>query len=250
MNRILINPSDIYPTSVTDWTTLGANFHLKDSFRLDHLSKVVKLKPGNTVRVCLLDWGNGTCLVKSVEQGNIELELIQSSQGLNSPVGLVLGLCRPPSLRKVVEHATGMGVTHFYIVCCDLSEKSYLHSKWFSNEKLNELFSLGLAQDHSHSRLPKLKLFSNFFGFLEMASELRETFKLKMILDQDSDRWMESCAESPCFAIGPERGFTSTEIEQLIKLGFETVKVSQSVLRVEHACFHGLAQWEYCRRLK
>lgn len=250
MNRILIKPSDICSTSVGDWTALGANFHLQDSYRLDHLRKIMRLNPGDSVRVCLVDWGNGICQVKSIEEDHIRLELINSEKGLNSAVGLVLGLCRPPSLRKVIEHTTGMGVTHFYVVCCELSEKSYLHSKWFRAEKLHELFSLGLAQDHSHSRLPKLQLFDNFFQFLESASELQEIFTSKMILDQNSDQWIESDAESPCFAIGPERGFTSTEIEKLKNLGFVSNKVSQSVLRVEHACFHGLAQWEYCRRLK
>ena len=48
----------------------------------------------------------------------------------------------------------------------------------------------------------------------------------------------------PFFVIGPERGFVQRERELLLERGFAPLKVSDTTLRVEHAAFFGLAQWE------
>lgn len=246
MNRVLLNFSDFILSSVTDWNQPGAIFRLQDLHRIDHLINVIRIQPGDSVRACLLNWGNAECEAIIVDLDRIELRLLKAVPRLNSPIGLVLGLCRPPSLRKVIEHATSMGVTHFFVVACALSEKSFLKSKWLRQQKLEELFSLGLAQDHFKSRQPQIQVFDKFKDFMQQAEHLIENFGIRMLLDQNASGWIEPSKSSPCFAIGPERGFTQSELHQLQDLDFISVKVSESVLRVEHACFHSLAQWEYC----
>ena len=74
-------------------------------------------------------------------------------------------------------------------------------------------------------------------------------FDSRVVLNQEATQWMKTKSDCNCFAVGPERGFTARELQQLLDLDFKQVKVSQSVLRVEHACFYGLAQLEYSRSL-
>ena len=48
-------------------------------------------------------------------------------------------------------------------------------------------------------------------------------------------------------AIGPERGFIPSEEELFIEKGFKPVKISESILRVEHAAFSSIAQLDFLR---
>ena len=121
MNRIILRPSDLSQLSPTDWTERGSLYNLSDEFRVSHLKEVIKIDKGDELRVCLLNWGNGTCSVRAVDSDNLVLCLNDVQQEINDPLGMLLGLCRPPSMRKVIEHSTSMGVTHFFIVKCALS---------------------------------------------------------------------------------------------------------------------------------
>ena len=140
-----------------------------------------------------------------------------------------------------------MGVTHFFIVKCALSEKSYLNSRLLHPKKLAEILDLGIAQDHHVSRMPRVHIFDTFKDFIKHSAIHLEAFESKMVLSQKASQWMKVKEVSTCFAIGPERGFTTGELTQLINLNFVETKVSESVLRVEHASFYGLAQLEYLR---
>ena len=247
MNRVILHSADLYDFELKDWTNPGRLFRIQDSSRINHLNEIIGVNEGDEFRVCLVDWGNGTCRVEAKSSKQVVLRLEDSAPGLNKPLGLLLGLCRPTSLRKVIEHSAGMGVTHFFIIKCALSEKSYLNSKWLREDKLKGLLELGMAQDYSVSRMPKVQIFKNFKTFLEQSEMNLTFFGSRIVLNQEATQWMKTKSDCNCFAVGPERGFTARELQQLVDLDFKQVKVSQSVLRVEHACFYGLAQLEYSR---
>tara|TARA_Y100000589_G_scaffold71794_1_gene64335 strand:+ start:5936 stop:6691 length:756 start_codon:yes stop_codon:yes gene_type:complete len=247
MNRVILRSSDLSHSELKVWTKPGCIYRLTDQFRTHHLNKIIGINAGDEIRVCLLNWGNGTCRVNYISSDQVVLRLERSVQGLNDPMALLLGLCRPPSLRKVIEHSTSMGVTHFFIVKCALSEKSYLNSKWLREEKLKELLDLGIAQDYSVSRMPTIQIFKDFDSFIEDSDLHLKAFQSKLVLSPEASQWMEAKSDCNCFAVGPERGFTERELKQLRTLDFSKIKVSKSILRVEHACFYGLAQLEYSK---
>ena len=247
MNRIILRPSDLSKVSSYEWTEPGCSYTLVDQFRVNHLNEIIGVNVGDQLRVCLVNWGNGTCIVESTHSDQVTLRLNDASRDLNAPLGLLLGLCRPPSMRKVIEHSTGMGVTHFFIIKCALSEKSYLNSRWLQPQKLGELLDLGMAQDYAVSRIPEVHIFENFKSFIEGSVNYLNPFESKIVLSKNANQWMTNPKGYSCFAVGPERGFTSGELKQLVELDFIETKVSESVLRVEHACFYGLSQLEYLR---
>ena len=247
MNRIILRPSDLSNCSINKWSEPGSLYNLTDNFRMKHLKEIIRIAQGDELRVCLINWGNGTCLVESVDSDCVCLRLIKGKYRLNNPLGLLLGLCRPPSMRKVIEHSTGMGVTHFFIVKCALSEKSYLKSSLLKSERLAEILDLGIAQDHNVSRMPEVHIFDTFRDFIIHSDKYLDSFESKLVFNQNASHWMQAKDVSTCLAIGPERGFTPGELKQLTDLNFIETKVSESVLRVEHACFYGLAQLEFSR---
>ena len=48
-------------------------------------------------------------------------------------------------------------------------------------------------------------------------------------------------------AIGPERGFIKEDLEPFHHAGFTSIKISSSILRVEHAVYSAISQLELLR---
>jgi RsmE family RNA methyltransferase len=134
------------------------------------------------------------------------------------------------------------------------SEKSYLTSKVFDEgEAFNSLID-GLSQSNCYYRLPKFELcaynpadrfhendfgrFSKFILDLESSEDFLTYFKQEKI----------NFNHPILLAIGPERGWINEDIAPFKKAGFRSVKISSSVLRVEHAIYSAVSQLELIRK--
>lgn len=175
---------------------------------------------------------------------------LYASKGFSPWVDIVVGASRPQTMKKVLEHGTTFGVGHFNIFTASLSEKSYLQSRVFTDEKNDYLFA-GLSQSAHYFKLPTVEL-TNF----NPAAKYKN-YDYKFILDFDdacsflnvelpdlSQREIMITPPKIILAIGPERGFKPVDIAPFIDNGFKKVTISRSVLRVEHALFACLAQLE------
>lgn len=195
----------------------------------DHLRDVVKVKVGDELKATILEDGLTTLKVLSIYE-NIEVEVGKTFPGRSYPIQLIIGASRPPTMKKLFEHCSAMGVQSFYIYKAILSDKSYLTSKVY--EKFEELSLLGLSQSAVFYKAPTLKKTYNY--------------------EQDPNRTVQKIILSPYaktklkdvkidingplkIAIGPERGWTNQEIEEYKNLGFQEVSLGPSIMRVENA---------------
>jgi RsmE family RNA methyltransferase len=64
----------------------------------------------------------------------------------------------------------------------------------------------------------------------------------KTFLDVDID-----FSNPVTLAVGPERGFINSDIERFHQAGFTSIKISSSILRVEHAVYSAVSQLELLR---
>jgi len=55
-------------------------------------------------------------------------------------------------------------------------------------------------------------------------------------------------AKPVTLAVGPERGWIAEDVERFHAAGFTSVKVSSSILRVEHAVYSAISQLELLRK--
>ena len=237
MNQLLIYPEEILDSK---------KVKLVDPDRLDHLKKVLKLKTGARIRVCIVDVGVGTATILDLQESECVLEIEKINSGLSPWCTLYVGLCRPPTLQKIFEHGTCMGIRSFHIVQAHLSEKSYWDSRLFRQKGFEKYFKLGLAQSNSYYRIPSLH---RHYHLKNLSFE--EDGQKKLLLDPGGCQLISDqdfpARENVTLCIGPERGWTEAEVLTLDSQGFQPVKVSSSLLRVEHALFHALAQLELIR---
>ncbi|TDJ03674.1 MAG: RsmE family RNA methyltransferase [Deltaproteobacteria bacterium] len=219
-------------------------YEVKDPSRLEHLKTILKLGVGDMLKVALVGQGIGKAYIKDLSGDSLTL-LVESIEAKNqAPYDLIIGLSRPPTIKKILEHATTLGVGSFDFFKADLSEKSYLDSKIFEQEKLEKYLCCGISQAAIYHQLPKVELHQKILNDWKNREQ-------KFILSPGSTRTFLDVqldfSKRITLAIGPERGWTTTEVETFKQMGFIAIGISSAILRVETATFSSLGQLELLR---
>jgi 16S rRNA (uracil1498-N3)-methyltransferase len=213
---------------------------------LTHLHQNLKLNIGDEVRVTLLNKGIAKARVQFIDEKKCQFEILSLNELVPSWIDLVVGISRPQTMKKILEHASTFGVSNFHFYKAELSEKSYLDSKIYETESINELLDLGLSQSALYATRPNVQLHKY------NPASLFEQNNQKFILDLSGDKTFldyEIDFKSPIMlSIGPERGFIKSDIELFHQAGFKSVKISSSILRVEHAVYSAISQLELLRK--
>jgi len=235
MNRVLINSSSIKENL----------YSISDTRVREHIVNHLKLKIGDTFKATLLEKGTGLAIIKEIKETEITVEM----KTLDSPelpeIHLCVATSRPPTLKKIIEHGTSLGVTHFHFFKGELSDKSYSMSKVLEPTSMASLASLGLEQGAKNYKLPQ---FENLDSFDKLS--LPETSNCFILSLEDRKLLSEQRIDinAPVILlIGSERGWTKKEENTFRERGFIPVFLSEHVLRTEIATFSALSQLEMIR---
>ena len=208
---------------------------LVDERQHKHLRDVLRVQPGDTVRVGHLGGRVGKATVIATSRRNTQLRLISVDEPPPSknPMTLVLALCRPPVLKRVIASATAMGVKRVVVVGARRVEKSFWTSSAVTPAALRQSAILGLEQSRD-TILPHILLRPRFRPFVE--DELADLATAVMIAHPSSE------ARCPCdppgelaLVIGPEGGWIPFETRLFRGLGFSEVSLGPRPLRTETA---------------
>ncbi len=211
---------------------LGNSFFIKDKERINHVQTVLKSQVGDTLNITLVNIGLGKGTVEEISEDCLKLKLGEISPKAFGQFELLIGVSRPHSCQKILEHGTCLGVSSFNFFTATLSEKSYLNSKLFQDSQ--KYLKYGLSQSGLYHMLPDVNLSKKYSG------------TKKFILNPKAQKTFKDYSLNPdekiTLAIGPERGFTNLEVEQFKEMGFLEVSLGPPILRVEIATFSALAQ--------
>ena len=220
-------------------------FSIHDPKRVGHLNQVLRAKQGDEIRICYVDKGLGTGIIHKLNDREAIIKLLELAAGFAPWCHLIMGLSRPPTCKKVLEHGTSMGIGEFQFFRAGMSEKSYLSSKLFQNYRFLEPIYAGLAQSGRYFQTPGFKL-NNSVCF-ESIEHLQHRYILSPSAEDSFTDHNIDFDQKLVLAIGPERGWNSSEVHQFQEAGFKQVKIARSLLRVEIALFAALGALETLR---
>lgn len=219
---------------------------ITDPYVLGHIHTTLKLQVNDMVKCTILNQGLTKGRVLEITATACQLALEPITPAAPQWFDLIVGLSRPQTTKKILEHATTFGARRFHFFKAALSEKSYLDSKVFVDSAYEEFLLTGLSQAAIYANLPEFKL--DKYNPAEQYQDAPQKFILdlktdKSFLDVDIDFSLPIT-----LAVGPERGFISEDIEKFHHAGFTSVKISSSILRVEHAIYSAVSQLELLRK--
>ncbi|MBZ5713319.1 16S rRNA (uracil(1498)-N(3))-methyltransferase [Nannocystis pusilla] len=237
MNLILLRPDELAPVAAGSYRAVLADR------RLAHLREVLRASVGDTVGVGVEGGELGRATIVALDEHAATLEL---TLGEPPPpaldVTLALALPRPPTLRKVLQQATALGVKRFVLFRAERVEKSYFSSHGLHAHALAEDLRLGLEQARD-TIVPAVEIHPEHFGRF-----VRE--RLPALSEGRTPLVAHPGATTPCprasigpatLIVGPEGGFIPAEVALLMQVA-RAIDLGPRILRVETAVVALLAR--------
>jgi RsmE family RNA methyltransferase len=207
-----------------------------DGYRFEHLRKVLRVEPGTSVKVGLLNGMLGRGEVINLEKDSIELRVDLTDQPPEAlPLTLICALQRPQTMKKVLQSAVAYGCKKMYFIGSRKVEKSYWDSPLLEEEALRKHIILGLEQG-CDTLMPEIHFRRRFKAFVE--DELADIVNGSMGLTAHPSAPKACPAQvkgAVTLCIGPEGGFTDYEIELLEQHDCPPVHLGNRPLRTEFA---------------
>jgi len=206
--------------------------------RARHLLRILKVKPGSSVRVGLVDGPQGRAEVLSTEGHRVTLRCLLDQP--TPPPGtdtLLLAFARPKVLSRCLEHATALGFGRIILFRSRRVEKSHLSSHALEPANIDAHLRRGLEQARRTHR-PEVRLVERFRVLIEQRLGELVPVENRFLADADAPAEAALAALSPLplsLVIGPEGGLLEHELSAFAEQGFRTVRAGREPLRVETA---------------
>lgn len=229
MNRILLAPDELHEDGLAV---------LQDR-RAKHIRRVLGCRPGDTLRVGLLDGPRGTATVLAVGEDGVQLRC-RFDQPPLPPVGisLLLALPRPKVMHRLWAPLASLGVERIVLTNAEKVERNYFDTHWINPSAYEPLLIEGLEQS-GDTRLPLVRVCRRFKPFIEDESAALFGEATRLVFHPHEAVPLSAQAVPPVLpvviAIGPEGGWSDYEIDLLRRHGFCCVSFGTRTLRTDTA---------------
>ena len=214
-------------------------------YRAEHIVKVLRSEPGDTVRFGIINGGMGKAKILELQRKfpfsvKLQVEIFQKMDGI-PPIDLVLALPRPIMLKRILSQATAMGVGTIHLIQARRVEKSFWESSIVSREEFLPYLLQGLEQAVA-TRLPAVCVHHRFRIFIEdYFPEIREQYGCSLLAHPEGSDSLhkvlgtKTVSERILLAVGPEGGWVDFEVGKFMEQGFSSCSLGKRILKVDTA---------------
>ncbi|MGJ4788496.1 RsmE family RNA methyltransferase [Leptospira koniambonensis] len=234
--------------------TNSGEFKISNKDRVTHILDILQKKEGDKIKAGLLNDSLGIFKILKISSEGIlgsYTQIIKPKR--RSPgINLIVSIQRPPTVEKILELASVWGVQSLEFRLAILSRKEYLTSPVWKEQNIKEKLILGMEQG-GNVFLPNVELGfvppvkKTSFKMKQSISEIVSSSRNFFYLDKKGKSIQEFLPlekNEYSILVGPEPGWTKSELETFKKSNIPGVRLSSSVLRSEQAVSFFLSQWE------
>ena len=213
---------------------------------LTHLMKVLRLRAGDCVTVFDNTGWEHEAVIETLTSERGELKIVEShatGRDPSIPITLAAGLTKGEKLDWVIEKATELGVTTVIPFLSSYTVPKLDTAKIHKRAERWRKIAVSAAKQCGRSRVPEVRSLCIFENFL--SEPWPETLKLifwENETEQSLRELFQKCpgANSVLLAVGPEGGFSKSEVELANARGFQSVHMGRRILRAETAALGAL----------
>ena len=213
--------------------------------RAAHLLNVLKVAPGQQVRVGMLDGPLGVGTVQATADGEVALRCAFDANAPPRPrVDLLLALPRPKVMRRLWAQIAALGVGQIILTNAERVERHYFDTHILTPECYRPLLVEGLQQARD-TCLPSVSIHRQFKVLVEGQLDALFNGGRRVMADPGATRPVSALARETVrenrdarvlLAIGPEGGWNDFERHLLVAHGFEPAGMGPRTLRTDTAC--------------
>lgn len=209
---------------------------------VNHIRNVLRMKPGEDVRV---NDGRGKtylCCISSYEEQTAVLDILKeldSDTELPSRIILFQGLPKGDKMEWIVQKAVELGAYSIVPFAAKRSVVKLDEKKAVKKQARWQLIAKGAAEQSGRDIIPEVSTVRTFAEALGMAGEL-DVVLIPYELEEgmkETARVLENieCGQSVGIFIGPEGGFEEEEVERAKEAGAYAITLGKRILRTETA---------------
>jgi 16S rRNA (uracil1498-N3)-methyltransferase len=223
-----------------DEVTRHGTIALSDA-RADHLLDVLRVVPGQVVRVGVVDGGTGTGEVRSVAGRTVNLHCqFDTAAPARPPVDLLLALPRPKVMQRLWAQLAALGVGQIILTNAERVERHYFDTHVVTPDCYRPRLIEGLQQARD-TRLPQVSIHKQFRVLVEDHLDAMFPTGIRVAAEplcatQLGDVIRQRPGERVLLAVGPEGGWNDFELKLLTAHGFQPAGVGRRTLRSDTAC--------------
>jgi 16S rRNA (uracil1498-N3)-methyltransferase len=218
-----------------------------------HLSRVLRVRAGECVVV--LD-GQGSAYEATLTTIGKAHSIAQLGAEIRAPheppifVTVAQALGKADKFDVVVQHGTEAGASRFVPIIADRSIVEIPKDRIEARLARWRAIAKGAAEQSFRSRIPKIEAPVNLPECLVATQRagitvlLLDTSEACVSLHEALDR-VTSVPEQLAICVGPEGGWSESEVDQVSTAGIELVSLGQHVLRTETAALVAISQLLY-----
>jgi len=218
--------------------------------RAEHSLEVLKVVPGQSVRVGVIDGPRGAATIRAIEGRTIELICALEANTPPRPgVDLLLAVPRPKVMRRLWAQLSALGVGRILLTNADRVERPYFDTHVLTPECYRPLLIEGLQQAQD-TRLPEVSIHRRFKVLVEDDLEALCGPGRRLVADPAGSGSPGAVVRGHAainpdrrvlLAVGPEGGWNRFELDLLTAHGFERTSMGPRTLRTDTACLALLA---------
>ena len=217
-----------------------------DGQELEHLRKVLRLKPGDRITVFDDTGWEHEAVILSLSGAQGEIEIVRSYVvHRESPLHLTLalGLTKGQKFDFVVAKATELGVQRIIPFASTYAVPKLDERKIAARTERWRKIALSATKQCGRTQAPAVLPLCGFTELLAQAPPALKLFfwekEIARSLRQMRDEYPD--AKSIMLMIGPEGGFSVEEAESARAHGWESVRLGRRILRAETAAITALS---------
>lgn len=208
---------------------------------VNHIRNVLRMKPGERVRISTRTGSNYLCSITQVEEMSIAAQILETMAGTELPNRIVLfqGLPKADKMELIIQKAVELGAAEIVPVSMKNCVVKLDAKKAENKVKRWQQIAESAAKQSKRSLIPAVHEVLSYREAVAYAAECDVR-----LVPYENEQGMAGTktmieaivpGESIAVFIGPEGGFDESEIAEARDAGMKTISLGNRILRTETA---------------